>query len=202
LRTVEDDHVDRPDVEAQQCAKLTGTNRSIGLIALIINVHPTLIFERQRAWGLPHPRQQQRAWGLPHSRQQKPMCSITLCPSPAWWLWRGVHTRSHLELGRKSPQRQWYFVSRRGRVGRRQACERQTKSLQTHHPKANQTAAKQKCKTAVLAFLHPSPPGEGDDQNQCHSETYGYEAEGEGHPEAGGHLAESHRRKNAWRGGQ
>jgi len=35
---VEDDHVDRPGVEGQQCPKLTGTNRSIGLIALIINV--------------------------------------------------------------------------------------------------------------------------------------------------------------------
>jgi hypothetical protein len=32
---VEDDHVDRPGVEAQQCVKLTGTNRSIGLIVLI-----------------------------------------------------------------------------------------------------------------------------------------------------------------------
>ena len=30
-----DDHVDRPGVEAQQCVKLTGTNSSIGLIALI-----------------------------------------------------------------------------------------------------------------------------------------------------------------------
>ncbi len=29
---MEDHHVDRPDVEAQQCVKLTGTNRSIGLI--------------------------------------------------------------------------------------------------------------------------------------------------------------------------
>ena len=32
---MEDDHVDRPDVEAQQCVQLTGTNSSIGLIALI-----------------------------------------------------------------------------------------------------------------------------------------------------------------------
>ncbi len=47
------------------------------------------------------------------------------CFSPAWWLWRSVHTRSHLELGRKSLQRQWYFVLRRGRVGRCQACEKQ-----------------------------------------------------------------------------
>ena len=32
---MEDHHVDRPGVEAQQCVKLTGTNRSIGLIVLI-----------------------------------------------------------------------------------------------------------------------------------------------------------------------
>ena len=37
---MEDYHVDRPDVEAQQCVKLTGTNSSIGLIALISNTHP------------------------------------------------------------------------------------------------------------------------------------------------------------------
>ena len=33
---MEDDHVDRPGVEAQQCVKLTGTNSSIGLITLIV----------------------------------------------------------------------------------------------------------------------------------------------------------------------
>jgi hypothetical protein len=32
---VEDDHVDRPGVEAPQGVELTGTNSSIGLIALI-----------------------------------------------------------------------------------------------------------------------------------------------------------------------
>ena len=31
-----DHHVDRPGVDAQQCVKLTGTNSSIGFIALII----------------------------------------------------------------------------------------------------------------------------------------------------------------------
>jgi hypothetical protein len=35
MRAVEDHHVDRPGVEAQQCVELTGTNSSIGLIALI-----------------------------------------------------------------------------------------------------------------------------------------------------------------------
>ena len=32
----------------------------------------------------------------------------------------GINTRSHPELGRENPQRQWYCVLRRGRVGRRQ----------------------------------------------------------------------------------
>src|SRR6476469_6039053 len=50
-----------------------------------------------------------------------------LCPSPAWWLLQGGQTRSHPELGRQTPQRQWYYVSRPGRVGRRQACQGQKK---------------------------------------------------------------------------
>ena len=36
---MEDDHVDRLDVEVQQCMKLTSTNSSIGLIVLIACVH-------------------------------------------------------------------------------------------------------------------------------------------------------------------
>ena len=32
---MEDDHVDRPDVEARRRVKLTGTNRSFDLIALV-----------------------------------------------------------------------------------------------------------------------------------------------------------------------
>ena len=36
---MEDDHVDRPGVEVQQCMKLTGTNSSIGLIVLIDHAH-------------------------------------------------------------------------------------------------------------------------------------------------------------------
>jgi len=43
LRTVEDYHVDRPGVEAQQCVKLTGTNRSIGLIVLIASAHQSAL---------------------------------------------------------------------------------------------------------------------------------------------------------------
>ncbi len=40
MRTVVDHHVDRPGVEAQQCVQLTGTNRSIGLNALMTNALP------------------------------------------------------------------------------------------------------------------------------------------------------------------
>jgi hypothetical protein len=35
MRAVEDHHVDRPGVDAQQCVKLTGTNRSIGSIPVV-----------------------------------------------------------------------------------------------------------------------------------------------------------------------
>ena len=93
--------------------------------------------------------------GLAPFAPSKNICAHSLCPSPAWWLWRGVHTRSHLELGRKSPQRQWYFVSRRGRVGRCQACKEQTqKSL--HSQQQNQNPAMQKC-LAGSCVQNPQP---------------------------------------------
>ena len=44
--------------------------------------------------------------------------SQLICVWPTWWLLRGGCTRSHSEPGRETPQRRWYFVSRRGRVGR------------------------------------------------------------------------------------
>lgn len=47
------------------------------------------------------------------------------CALLTWWLQRGGCTRSHSELGRETPLRQWYFVSRRGRVGRCQVCQTQ-----------------------------------------------------------------------------
>ena len=51
------------------------------------------------------------------------------CSLSTWWSWRGDHTRSHPEHGRETPLRQWYFVSRRGRVGHRQV--RKTQNLLT-----------------------------------------------------------------------
>ena len=98
MRTVVDHHVDRLGVEAWQHVKLTSTNRSIGLIYSYADKHRVLICS------------------------QSCLCHYKLI-SLVWWLWRGARTRSHPELGRENPQRRWYFVLRRGRVGRCQAKE-------------------------------------------------------------------------------
>ena len=67
------------------------------------------------------------------------MQRIKCCALPTWWFWRGGCTRSHSEHGRETPQRRWYFVLRRGRVGRCQVCKAQQKqsifSKQTKLPK-------------------------------------------------------------------
>ena len=47
---MDDDHVDRPGVEAQQCVQLTGTNSSIGLNALITRC-PCVRCRRDSAWA-------------------------------------------------------------------------------------------------------------------------------------------------------
>ena len=54
------------------------------------------------------------------------------CASLTWWLWRGGCTRSHSEHGRETPQRLWYFVLRRGRVGRCQVCQAQQQIFSSH----------------------------------------------------------------------
>ena len=64
--------------------------------------------------------------------------SIT-CVSPTWWLWRGGCTRSLSEHGRETPQRRWYFVLRRGRVGRCQVCKTHGNLLKTK-PKTTKAA--------------------------------------------------------------
>ncbi len=108
MRAVEDHHVDRPGVDAQQCVELTGPNRSIGLrLALGRGPEP-----RPAAQG----RNTRREDSTRPSRHRP-----TGRAWPAWWFRRGANTRSHPELGRENPQRRWYCVSRRGRVGRRQA---------------------------------------------------------------------------------
>src|SRR5262249_47876349 len=113
LRAVVDHHVDRPGVEVRQRMELTGTNRSIGLIVLIANAHQGSRRERSG----PHLLRRRRglrlrcmthcaiAEAIPFRRTM--LCAVLqfLCNAsfrllPAWWLWRGVQTRSHPELGR------------------------------------------------------------------------------------------------------
>jgi hypothetical protein len=55
---------------------------------------------------------------------QNTICFIVVLCRPGG-LRRSDQTRSHPELGRQTLQRQWYYVSRPGRVGRRQACKTQ-----------------------------------------------------------------------------
>ena len=107
---MEDDHVDRLGVEARRRVELTSTNRSIGLIALIIQC-PSLI-----------------GW----TNDRNTICFIVVLCRPGG-LRRSDQTRSHPELGRQTLQRQWYYVSRPGRVGRRQACNAQQELFTDTH---------------------------------------------------------------------
>ena len=125
---MEDHHVDRPGVEAQQCVKLTGTNSSIGFIALIIPVHPNK--DEQDTTSRSGPQSRQRPFVTAQLSNKENRALALRRP--------GGHggekcTRSHPELGRETPQRQWYSVSRRGRVGRCQACKVQDTTTNTIH---------------------------------------------------------------------
>ncbi len=82
---------------------------------------------------------------------------------------RGDQTRSHPELGRQTPPRQWYFVSRHGRVGRRQA--RQERSLPLCNPSdlskgqvGNRQSAigSRQTLSSRLPFAHPRLPASPD----------------------------------------
>ena len=104
-------------MEAWQHVKLTGTNRSIGLID-----HPPPTANARYApksiGDAPNtgPRQV-------NPSSTRPTGTRASSASMTWWLWRGTRTRSHPELGRENPLRQWYCVLRRGRVGRCQVLK-------------------------------------------------------------------------------
>ena len=120
---MEDHHVDRPDVDAQRCVQLTGTNRSSGLIALISPCPPPQ--------------------GPGADTEDPPLPDPTLqgaSPKSRDGLRRPggmsetIRTRSHPELGRQTSQRPWYCVSRPGRVGRRQARQDHPLARPEHDP--------------------------------------------------------------------
>lgn len=76
-------------------------------------------------------RVQNEAIASPASQNRfEPAAQAQSCALPTWWFWRGGCTRSHSEHGRETPQRRWYFVLRRGRVGRCQVCKTQDKQTE------------------------------------------------------------------------
>ena len=85
----------------------------------------------------------------------KPKLRLSL----AWWSWRGANTRSHPELGRENPQRRWYCVLRRGRVGRRQACKsRNTRHTHVIHSSAHTPAHSSEHTNFFLFAMTPAAP--------------------------------------------
>ena len=125
-------------MDAQQCVKLTGTNRSFGLIPShrMQRSEPiddpgastNTAINRSTALHRPENRRQNKAsaFGAAHDC---PVFSILHLPPFAFRRPGGhgevINTRSHPELGRENPQRQWHCVLRRGRVGRRQVFRTQ-----------------------------------------------------------------------------
>gem|GEM_PF-3933838 len=88
----------------------------------------------------------------PASQSTCPCRHGQCCALPTWWSWRGGCTRSHSEHGRETPQRRWYFVSRRGRVGRCQVCKAQ---LISSHLQPQNTGP---LSAALFAFRHETIP--------------------------------------------
>ena len=140
---MEDHHVDRPEVEAGQPAQPTGTNRSIAPerrpqrqgTCQIAEISDQSSERLQRRSSPRHNRYPQGPPGPgadmgPGSSPGSTLASrVAAQHRGSRGLGRpgghseGQNTRSHPELGRENPQRRWYCVSRRGRVGRRQALQ-------------------------------------------------------------------------------
>ena len=100
MRAVEDDHVDRPGVQARRRVEPTGTNRPIGLIALVIRVRTGSAAARlakpgytgtQRPTCLPN-RTHAVAQPCAAKSQNPGFASLAaaepVCVAPVWWLER------------------------------------------------------------------------------------------------------------------
>ncbi len=91
-----------------------------------------------------------------HDLKTPVIASSFFCPSPAWWLLQGGQTRSHPELGRQTPQRQWYYVSRPGRVGRRQACEGRNSPIRKRYMRGGFAGRRLHLAAVALTSAHGS----------------------------------------------
>jgi hypothetical protein len=145
-------------VKAQQCVEPTGPNRSIGLISILLLKSergrrqrlPLLILSRPRGSVSQHAAILLQAHA--HSAQHK---------GPGFPVGRpgdhseGPNTRSHSELGREIPLRQWYCVLRRGRVGRRQVFQPETTPNPLHNAAAQRLRQPQPPKTITAGWSSP-----------------------------------------------
>ena len=110
---MEDHHVDRPGVKAQQCVQPTGTNRSFGLIDAPSHAATNASCDHSLL-----------LLGLATEGTSSLSSAQSVLRRPGGY-GEEIDTRSHPELGRENPQRRWYCVLRRGRVGRRQVFPEQ-----------------------------------------------------------------------------
>ena len=79
MRAVEDDHVDRPGVQARRRVEPTGTNRPIGLIAPVIRVRVTR-HEKTHACRRDRPPPPNPARASPRRTKSQTNCDV-----PVWW---------------------------------------------------------------------------------------------------------------------
>ncbi len=94
-------------------------------------------------------------------RKQANACQLLKtysCALPTWWLWRGGCTRSLSEHGRETPLRPWYFVLRRGRVGRCQVCKAQLINLLITKQTAQSRNKRAAHKAAFRVIIHQQIP--------------------------------------------
>ena len=145
-----DHHVDRRQVEAQQWVQPSLTNRSSGLSS----PSPSIQINPPCTAALPCTARSSKT-KTPQKHTPYTLHHNTGMTRPGGHS-EGPNTRSLPELGRETPPRQWYCVSRRGRVGRRQALpcrntkttQRQTTPLQisktnTNTPQSHQRGVEQ-----------------------------------------------------------
>ena len=117
-------------MEARQRVKLSLTNRSIGLISQRTASRAAASSQEDTTprTADKHPSDASQP------RKSSPDTTVSADSPPGgwstWWSQRGARTRSHPELGRENPPRQWYCVLRRGRVGRRQVHQPPGHTLQ------------------------------------------------------------------------
>ena len=146
-------------MEAQQCVKLSLTNRSFGLIRPSAQRQEPPGPQDLRDAGPARCGTSRRRAGnasghsaLRHTHQAPaPRRAAPGLPRRPGGHGEGSNTRSHPELGRENPQRRWYCVLRRGRVGRRQVFQ---EAPTQHNPSPMQPTPGTQANTARKPTRH------------------------------------------------